>query len=229
MGYAREYPKYLYAYALRLRALLLGGLVPLMVALSACGDGDAGSGTKPPNVTGRTPPALIATPKPPAPGWQSDPAQWADHRGYQQQFGLAMKNASAAYAAGATGKGVTIGFVDTGLAENHAAFDGKLIVMNDRSGLRDGATPRQLSHGSAVASIALAGRHDRAQMHGVAFNANPAMYSLHLSPQGFCRLTMRRWPQVSGNSKRRGLKASITAGVMTRRWMRHWPIRSAHF
>ena len=90
MGYAREYPKYLYAYDLRLRALLLGGLVPLMVALAACGggggggDGDAGSGTKPPNVTGRTPPALIATPKPPAPGWQSDPAQWADHRGYQQ-------------------------------------------------------------------------------------------------------------------------------------------------
>ncbi|MGB0342151.1 MAG: S8 family peptidase [Parvibaculales bacterium] len=193
MGYAREFPKHLCAYDLCLRALLLGGLVPLMVALAACGggsggDGNGGGNTKPPNTTATPPSVLMATPKPPAPGWQSDAAQWAEHRGYRQQFGLAMINASAAYAAGATGTGVTIGFVDTGLAENHAAFDGKQIMVNDRTGLRDGATPRQLSHGTAVASIALAGRHDRAQMHGVAFNAVPAMYSLHLSPQGFLHI-----------------------------------------
>ena len=53
MGYAREFRKHLYAYDLCLRALLLGGLVPLMVALAACGgggggDGNGGSNTKPP-------------------------------------------------------------------------------------------------------------------------------------------------------------------------------------
>ena len=148
MGYAREFPKHLCAYDLCLRALLLGGLVRLMVALAACGggsggDGSGGGNTNPPNTTATPPSVLMATPKPPAPGWQSDAAKWAEHRGYRQQFGLAMINASAAYAAGATGTGVIIGFVDTGLAENHAAFDGKQIMVNDRTGLRDGATPRQ--------------------------------------------------------------------------------------
>ena len=52
MGYAREFPKHLCAYDLCLRALLLGGLVPLMVALAACGGGCGGDG----NGGGNTPP-----------------------------------------------------------------------------------------------------------------------------------------------------------------------------
>ena len=86
------------------------------------------------------------------------------------------------YAAGVTGAGQAIGFIDTGLDDTHEAFNDGRVILNDRSGLTF-TDDTQLNHGTSVAGVAAAAKDDTA-IHGVAFNADIAMWSLHMNGAG---------------------------------------------
>lgn len=160
----------------------------LGLILSACGGGGGGGGK---SENGGTAPASVSSPDkkpltlPDLPeGWETDAETWAAHEEYRGQQGLAQIKAAEAYAKGITGAGVTIGFVDTGLEDSHAEFTDKTVRLNDRTGLEEDGN-RQLRHGTGVVSIALGARGHGNTMHGVAFDADPAMWSLKLDSAGY--------------------------------------------
>jgi hypothetical protein len=158
----------------------------LCVALAACGGGgkskNAGAAKPAPSVS-KPKANTLSLPDVPA-DWQTDAAAWAAHDEYRRQPGLGQINAAGAYAKGITGAGVTIGFVDTGLDDTHEEFGGKRIEFNDRMGLSE-VSDRQLRHGTGVVSIATGARDTGSGMHGVAFHATPAMWSLRLDSAGY--------------------------------------------
>ena len=111
---------------------------------------------------------------------------YAQHANFQTQWGLASINANLAYAhvnllkgAGtAPGAGVTIGFMDTGIDDQHPVFAGKTIAEQLLSGAPQ-ETGDRFSHGTAVASIAAGGRIGGSDAaHGVAWGADIAMFAI---------------------------------------------------
>lgn len=106
-------------------------------------------------------------------------------REYFNQTGLGMINASEAYGLGYTGKGVTIGILDSGISALHPEFFGKILGGYDFAleqpvtqgwGLDSG-----IGHGSHVSGI-MAARRDGIGMHGVAFNAQ--LFSVRMGYRG---------------------------------------------
>ena len=111
---------------------------------------------------------------------------YAQHANFQTQWGLATINASLAYghvellkgASAAPGAGVTIGFIDTGIDDQHPVFAGKTITERLLSGASQ-ETGDRVSHGTAVASIAAGGRIGGSDAaHGVAWGADIAMFAI---------------------------------------------------
>ena len=115
--------------------------------------------------------------------------EYAAHTEFRNQPGLAEIKAHHAYARGATGKGVTLGIVDSGVDPSHPKFEGKLETghvegydpdfgsCEDRA--PDGSCASMLGHGTFVGGIMAASRRPRAEsaggesaIHGVAFDAN---------------------------------------------------------
>ena len=92
---------------------------------------------------------------------------------YRNSTGLWVINAAQAYAKGYTGKGITLGVLDTGVNSGHFEFQGKDIVWVPCKGyIYDWVTN---DHGSHVAGIMAANRDGAdisGNMHGVAFDAN---------------------------------------------------------
>ncbi|MBB1471641.1 S8 family serine peptidase [Luteimonas sp. MC1782] len=114
----------------------------LAAALAACGGGGGGD-----NVRVDPPPA--APPPPPPP-----PVVEAPNPAYSQH--LVHTNAAAAHAAGYTGAGVRIGFVDSGVNRNHPAFGGRvvsnLVYIDGRN--NNLTVDDVVGHGTAVAQAA---------------------------------------------------------------------------
>ena len=94
---------------------------------------------------------------------------------------LARIKAANAYARGATGAGVTITVVDTGIRTTHKEFggSGKVTVRN----LFDDYNPElsDLFHGTAVAALAAGNINNDGEMHGVAFDAKIDFLSIFLN------------------------------------------------
>ena len=90
---------------------------------------------------------------------------------YFANAGLEVLEASSAYASGATGNGIVVGVIDTGIDVDHPEFAGAIhprstdIVSGSAAFLDD-----QNGHGTAVAGI-IAARRNGALAHGVAFDA----------------------------------------------------------
>ena len=146
----------------------------LALALAGCG---AGTTVRPVDVT-------------PDPGTEEQQrAEYARHEEFRNQHGLARIKAHYAYARGATGEGVTLGIVDTGVDPDHPSFEGKLEASYvgdydpdfgtcDDVG-PDGACVSGLGHGTLVAGIMAAARQPAPDagaaggpaIHGVAFDA----------------------------------------------------------
>jgi len=148
--------------------LLLASASAISLALSACGGGGGGGGG---NVIS-TPPAPInqvSLPTPmPAPTTKPTGENF-DTTEYRNSSAAIGSNAMGAWEQGASGKGVTIGFVDTGLVPTLSDFAGRIHPAS-----RDvnGSRPMEdvYGHGTAVAGIAAAAHGDNG-MQGIAFEA----------------------------------------------------------
>ena len=146
----------------------------------SCGGG-GGGGSAPAPVISQTPTPPVA---PPTLSYEELKAQYEGYYEYQGQWGLDVVNASAAYARGATGLGVTIGITDSGLDNTHTEISlGRLSGDSDLSYSNYTPNTRQQRHGTMVASVA-AGKQektDTSPMHGVAFEANVLFIAIQLA------------------------------------------------
>lgn len=173
---------------MRILVRALAGVAPL--ALAACGGagqmfGSASGGNVAPTTPAAptSPGSVTPMPQPnPAP---LTPAPVADFTNAEYDRSVAAKqmNASVAYAAGASGKGVITAVVDSGLANADKAFEGRIHVASTdvTSGTRGYADTQ--GHGTAVTQV-LAAARDGAAMHGVAYDAT--VLALKAEEAGSC-------------------------------------------
>ena len=146
----------------------------------SCGGG-GGSGSAPTPVISQAPTPPIT---PPTLSYDELKTQYEGYYEYQRQWGLEVVNASAAYARGATGSGITIGITDSGLDSTHSEISiTRLSSDSDLSYSDYTPNTRQQRHGTMVASVA-AGAQDKSNtspMHGVAFDANVLFIAIQLA------------------------------------------------
>ena len=97
---------------------------------------------------------------------------------YRAQGALDLIKASSMYARGGTGRGVTVGLLDTGATPGHPELAGKYVVVDSFEGVDPMDTnPEFGGHGTHVAGIIAAGKDDTG-MHGVAYEARLASYAV---------------------------------------------------
>ncbi len=132
-------------------------------------------------------------PDPPGPETPESEAErrraYAAHPEFRNQYGLEQIKAHYAYARGATGDGVVLGIVDSGVDPSHPRFEGRLetghvegynpdfSTCEDRA--PDGTCLSRIGHGTFVAGVMAAGRRadpgasagNESAIHGVAFDA----------------------------------------------------------
>ena len=172
------------------------------VALAGCSSGGGGQQD---SSGGTTIPPITTNQDNSAPPWSSFSAQAQDPDDfatlvsefetdeYRGMNGLEMINASSAYARGATGEGVRIGVIDSGVYEEHEEFargtgDKVTFAGSDYSDDRP-RTDEALGHGTIVAGVIAANRDNNNfgsgfKMHGVAFDASIDAYEIPLGSGG---------------------------------------------
>src|SRR5262245_29161587 len=155
----------------------------LILALSACGGGGGGGGigSMPPPPSTLTPPPTTTPPPPPPP----PPGTNFDTAEYERSNGAVSSGAITAWDKGATGQGIKLAVVDSGINPSLAEFAGRIDPAS-----RDVADNRALAdedgHGTAVTATAAAARND-AQNMGVAFDAT--ILSFRADDPGSCNAT----------------------------------------
>ena len=173
-----------------------------IIALSACSGGGGGQKS---SDSGTTIPPVVTNQDNSTPPWSSFSAQAQDPSDlaalasdfeteeYDGMGGLDMINASSAYARGATGEGVSVGVIDSGVYEEHAEFmAGSGDKVEYAGSDYDSSTPRTdaaLDHGTLVAGVIAANRDNNNfnsgfKMHGVAFEADIVAYEIPLGSGG---------------------------------------------
>ena len=148
-------------------------LSPIILFLASCAGGGGGSSQQ----------IISPPPAPPGPTYEELKAKYESNYEYQQQWGLGLANASAAYARGSTGKNITIGITDSGLDVSHVEIDGTRVNPNSYLSYSN-YTPntRQKRHGTMVASVAagILSENSDTPMHGVAFDADIFFVAIQL-------------------------------------------------
>jgi subtilisin family serine protease len=191
---------------LYLRSKLLPNNLPatlalgLVVTLCGCGGGGGGGGQKSADSAIQIPPPSSNqdNSKPP---WNSfadqiqDPSNLNDLATqfetdeYEAMGALAMINASSAYARGATGAGIAVGVIDSGVYEEHIEFaqgsDNKVEYAGSDYSSGNPRSDDAIGHGTLVAGIIAANRDGTLvssgiNMHGVAFDASILAYEIPL-------------------------------------------------
>lgn len=114
--------------------------------------------------------AASPPPPPPPPPPPGNPASFETGE-YNEQYGLGLINASTAYAAGATGEGIIVAVVDTGIVQEHPELTGRIHptstdIVGSRVSLEDTD-----GHGTGVAGVIAANKNNRGG-HGVAFQSS---------------------------------------------------------
>lgn len=141
----------------------------IALTLSGCGGGGDGGVAPIPAAPATPAPAPAPTPTPtpsPAPTPQGPNYNTAEYQNSQYSV---VSNAIAAYNAGATGRGIKIGVVDSGINPSLDEFTGRIDpASGDVAGTR-GASDDD-GHGTAVTAVAAAARNGSNTM-GVAFDA----------------------------------------------------------
>jgi subtilisin family serine protease len=122
----------------------------------------------PPPATTPTPPGNLPIPPAPAVGTNYNSAE------YQASNGVLNAKALTAYTNGATGRGVMIGIIDSGIDLNSPEFNAPNFGTRISELSRDVVSGRSLQdengHGTYVAAVAAAAKNDSG-VHGVAFNS----------------------------------------------------------
>ncbi len=100
----------------------------------------------------------------------SNPIQWQATQEYTRNYGLALIEANALYANGASGESVIVAVIDSGIDANHNEFTGRISaasydIVNNSSNITD-----DNGHGTFVAGI-IAANFGSGNVHGVAYNA----------------------------------------------------------
>ncbi|MDB5662496.1 MAG: peptidase, partial [Sphingomonas bacterium] len=145
--------------------------------LGGCGGGGGVSSTPTPTPApapspsppvSEPPPPVTPTPAAPAP--PTIPTTNFDDSEYRRSNAATAANAITAYRSGATGAGVKIAVLDSGLADTRGEFAGRVDPAS-----RDVASNRGIvdtdGHGTSVAAVAAAGRTGN-DILGVAFDAS---------------------------------------------------------
>lgn len=150
---------------IRRNAFLVSAFTAVSLGLSACGGGGGGGG---PAVT-PAPSPVPPPPPPPPPPPVTDPSVFETSE-YNRQYGLGLIRASSAYAAGATGEGVVVAVIDSGINQSHPELTGRISassvdIVPSRDSLEDID-----GHGTGVAGVIAANKNNRGG-HGVAFES----------------------------------------------------------
>src|SRR3546814_890354 len=154
-------------------AMRLGFALCLFASLGSCGGGGGSGG------------GVSSTPTPPS-GGSPAPTIDYDTAEYQRSTGSVAMDAIAAYDAGATGSGITVAVIDSGIDTGSAEFSGRISaasrdMISSRNSLKD-----ENGHGTAVSGIIGAARND-SQIMGVAFNST--LLALRTDSPGTCDST----------------------------------------
>lgn len=133
---------------------------------------------------------------------------------YNRSTGPSQHGAITAWAGGTTGKGVTIGIVDTGIDETSPEFAGRISTASrDVAGSRALTNPDS-DHGTNVAMVAAAAR-DSTGILGIAYDATIAMF--RGDTVGTCATAVPSDPKsgctFSDNSIAAGVNAAVAAGA----------------
>ncbi len=199
--------------------LLRSAALGTTVLLAACGGGGGGginSTPTPPAAPSPTPtPAPTPTPTPaPTPTPTPTPAPSTnDTAEYRATVAAVSMNALAAYNVGATGRGVNVGVIDSGIDLQSQEF-GSRVSSASQDVAGNASIDDEGGHGTAVA-FALAGRRNGAGSHGVAFDAT--LIVLRADRPGTCA-TASKDDEDTGckfptDAITRGLDAARTAGA----------------
>jgi subtilisin family serine protease len=159
--------------------MFVGAAFPLF-ALAGCGGGTDSGGVAVSSTP--TPVASAATPAPSmVPVTQSNSVDYNTGE-YRRSNAAAQAQALTAYNAGATGSGIVVGIIDSGVDATSAEFAGRISPLSaDFAGSR--GIQDEGGHGTAVADILLGAKND-AGVHGVAFNAT--LLALRTDTPGTC-------------------------------------------
>ena len=170
----------------------------ILMALWGCSGGGGGQKTADSGITLPPPGSNQDSSKPP---WNSFADQIQDPSNldelasefetdeYAGSGALAMINASSAYARGATGAGVRVGVIDSGVYEEHIEFaQGSGDKVEYAGSDYSASNPRSndsIGHGTLVAGVIAANRdqsisQEGLNMHGVAFDASLTAYEIPL-------------------------------------------------
>ena len=159
-------------------------LVAVTLPLAACGGGGGGvrSTPAPPIVVPVPPPP--PTPPPPPPPPPPGPASYSAKE-YSDSNAATSINAAVAYATGATGAGITVGIVDSGIDESQVEFTGRISPASRAFGGNSSIQDPD-GHGTEVAGIIGAAANGRNTL-GVAFNST--LLVLRTDKPGSCAET----------------------------------------
>ncbi len=144
--------------------------------LAGCGGG-GGSGNEV-----QSTPAPIGTPSPTPVSTPASTSTDFDTAEYRASTGPAMHGAITAYQQGASGAGVTVGIVDSGIADVDGEFTGRISPLS-RDFAGNGSYNDVGGHGTAVAET-LAGARNGAHVQGMAFDAT--ILALRTDKPGSC-------------------------------------------
>lgn len=167
-----------------------------LLALSACSGGGGGGGG-----------GSIVTPGPtpaPTPSSTPTPTSGFDTAEYRASAGAFSMNALVAYNRGATGAGIKVAVIDTGIDLESPDFTGRIDPAS--ADLVGAGTVDDVSgHGTGVAQL-LAARRDGAGFHGVAFDATIIAYRVEPPCAGACFLSLTAIAQGVGLARTAGAR-----------------------
>ncbi|RZT56636.1 subtilase family protein [Sphingomonas sp. BK036] len=195
--------------------LLRSAPIATGLLLAGCGGGGGGGINSTPTPPAATIPAPTPTPTPtpaPTPAPTPTPSSY-DTTEYRATVGAVSMNALAAYRVGATGKGIGVGVIDSGIDLQSQEF-GTRVASTSQDVAGNSSIDDEGGHGTAVA-FTLAGRRNDAGTHGVAFDST--LIVLRADRPGTCA-TASKDDEDSGckfstDAITRGLDAARTAGA----------------
>lgn len=137
-----------------------------LALLAGCGGGGGGAVNSTPTPTSST---NTATSTPPATTQPTQPVVNYDDAEYRRSNAAVDAGALAAYKSGASGKGVTIAVVDTGIATDSPEFSGRIAAASRAFGGNTSVTDTD-GHGTIAAAIAAAARNGT-DIEGIAWGS----------------------------------------------------------